>query len=235
MLDLPHYRCNNVYVPWLSTRRDERCSYTYQSKMVRANALGFVDFRDSASRLPSSIANAIGNHLLDSTLSGSGSPLRISTEIGSASSTSQRKTSMQAGRDDACNPQNSSFRTDLSESRTLYDSPKDVVICDGWCGYDIIQHATVLSLSACVDLQRAWEGPRGSLTAVLCRFLEKHPNPSYRTLMSHVKCDTPPSLSRLWSVLKVLIRSHFLPLLVSNSMRLGVSCTKVPVLREKRC
>jgi hypothetical protein len=112
--------------------------------LVRANALGFVDFRDSASRLPSSIANAIGNHLLDSTLSGSGSPLRISTEIGSASSTSQRKTSMQAGRDDACNPQNSSFQTDLSESRTLYDSPKDVVICDGWCGYDIIQHATVV-------------------------------------------------------------------------------------------
>jgi hypothetical protein len=28
-----------------------------------------------------------------------------------------------------------------------------------------------LSLSACVDLQRAWEGPRGSLSAVLCRFL----------------------------------------------------------------
>src|SRR5579863_4671410 len=28
-----------------------------------------------------------------------------------------------------------------------------------------------LSISACADLQRAWEGPRGSLTAILCRFL----------------------------------------------------------------
>jgi hypothetical protein len=28
-----------------------------------------------------------------------------------------------------------------------------------------------LSLSACSDPQRAWEGPQGSLTAVLCSFL----------------------------------------------------------------
>jgi len=75
-----------------------------------------------------------------------GPALRISTEIGSASSTSQRKTSMQAGRDDARNPQDSSFRTNLSESQTLYESPMDVVRCDGWCGYDIIQHPTVVPL-----------------------------------------------------------------------------------------
>ena len=30
-----------------------------------------------------------------------------------------------------------------------------------------------MSLSACADLQRAWEGPRGSLTVVLCEFLSK--------------------------------------------------------------
>jgi hypothetical protein len=63
-----------------------------------------------------------------------------------------------------------------------------------------------VSLSACADLQRAWEGPRGSLTAVLCEFLsqqnlnlfviletdmidriaEMQPLPSYGALMSHV-------------------------------------------------
>jgi hypothetical protein len=88
--------------------------------LARADALGFVDCASS------------------------GSPLQISTEIGSASSTTQHKTSVQAGRDDARNPQDSSFRTDLSESQTLYDSPMDVVRCDGWCGYDIIPHATVV-------------------------------------------------------------------------------------------
>ena len=32
-----------------------------------------------------------------------------------------------------------------------------------------------VSLSACADLQRAWEGPQGSLTVVLCDFLgEEH-------------------------------------------------------------
>jgi hypothetical protein len=30
-----------------------------------------------------------------------------------------------------------------------------------------------VSLSACADLQRAWEGPRGSLTEILCEFLGK--------------------------------------------------------------
>ena len=111
--------------------------------LARANALGLADFRDSSSRLPTPFTSAISNHLLDCTPSGS--PLRISTKIGSTSSTSQRKTSMQAGRDDARNPQDSSFRTNLSESQTLlYDPPMDVVRCDGWCGYDIIQHATVV-------------------------------------------------------------------------------------------
>ena len=31
-----------------------------------------------------------------------------------------------------------------------------------------------LSLSACSDPQRAWEGPHGSLTYVLCKYLGKH-------------------------------------------------------------
>jgi len=43
-----------------------------------------------------------------------------------------------------------------------------------------------VSLSACADPQRAWEGPRGSLTMVLCDFLKRHPHPSYRELMTHV-------------------------------------------------
>ena len=73
-----------------------------------------------------------------------------------------------------------------------------------------------MSLSACEDLQRAWEGPRGSLTAVLCRFLsqyifleydllramgrsltsmtETNAYPSYRALMAHVKYATIPVL-----------------------------------------
>ncbi|KAF8256898.1 caspase domain-containing protein [Lactarius quietus] len=63
-----------------------------------------------------------------------------------------------------------------------------------------------LSLSACSDPQRAWEGPLGSLTTVLCEYLskhftflprafnlalyepptEEHPHPSYREMMSHI-------------------------------------------------
>lgn len=61
--------------------------------------------------------------------------------------------------------------------------------CDGWCKHSKNLHPNVvsiarvllwdgephvcrqLSLSACSDLQRAWEGPKGSLTTVLCNYL----------------------------------------------------------------
>ena len=69
-----------------------------------------------------------------------------------------------------------------------------------------------LSLSACSDPQRAWEGPQGSLTTILCKYLskqrvsrpitpklicplgpvEEHPNPSYNDLMTRIKCATSP-------------------------------------------
>jgi len=46
-----------------------------------------------------------------------------------------------------------------------------------------------LSLSACSDPQQAWEGPRGSLTAVLCEFLGQHIFLEYDLLCSTDKAD----------------------------------------------
>jgi hypothetical protein len=76
-------------------------------------------------------------------------------------------------------------------SQTRFASPEGLFVCDGWCKYSEEPHPNVvsienrlwrdnglhacrqLSLSACSDLQRAWEGPKGSLTTMLCDYLSK--------------------------------------------------------------
>ncbi|KAN0118331.1 Caspase domain containing protein [Russula decolorans] len=174
MLDLPHYHCNNIYVPWLS--KGNRRTKTMQNKIVRGHAFGLVSLPGSGSQQSSSIASMMDSqHRLSDTRPGT--PLRVTTDVGGALSANQRELSVEA---DARG--NMSV---LSPTRTFM-SPISRVRCDGWCGYDLIPRATVVSLSACADLQRAWEGPRGSLTVVLCEFLKKQPSPSYGTLMSHV-------------------------------------------------
>jgi hypothetical protein len=72
-----------------------------------------------------------------------------------------------------------------------FASPEARFVCDGWCKYSEEPHPNVvsiehlllensgphvcrqLSLSACSDSQRVWEGPRDSLTMVLCNYLSK--------------------------------------------------------------
>jgi hypothetical protein len=79
----------------------------------------------------------------------------------------------------------------LFSSQTRYASPEALFACDGWCKYSDVPHPNVvsigrpllrdsvphvcrqLSLSACSDLQRTWEGPNGSLTTVLCNYLSR--------------------------------------------------------------
>jgi hypothetical protein len=76
-------------------------------------------------------------------------------------------------------------------TQTRFASPDARFDCDGWCKHSDVPHANVvsirrlllwdsgshtrrqLSLSACSDLQRAWEGPKGSLTTVLCNYLSQ--------------------------------------------------------------
>ncbi|KAH9959977.1 caspase domain-containing protein [Russula dissimulans] len=176
MLDLPHYHCNDVYVPWLS--KGDRRTKSLHLRTVRNGAVDFVGFPNAATRRPSTIASVM-SQLTDTP---PGSPLRINTEVSHVSATSQREASLEARPHEVL-----SQRSGISFlSPTRYDSPVSSVGCSGWCGYEIVPHPTVLSLSACGDPQRAWEGPRGSLTVVLCEFLAKNPCPSYRTLMSHV-------------------------------------------------
>ncbi|KAI0299856.1 caspase domain-containing protein, partial [Russula brevipes] len=180
MLDLPHYYCNAVYVPWIS--RGDRRTKTLQNRIGRNLAFGFFELPALPSRRHTSIANVLGSRRHNGTRPGS--QLRANTEIASSVSTNQRAMSVEADPHQARG--RSAYRSIASPSpEQQYESPERSV-CDGWCDYDPEPHATVLSLSACADLRRAWEGPRGSLTAVLCDFLKINPFPSYQALMSHV-------------------------------------------------
>jgi len=115
-------------------------SFYADTPLVRGNALGLVP--ESPSRQPPSFGSAISSHLLtDSPLSDS--PLRIVTETDGTFSTNHRETSVEADQHGTPSRQDSSCTTVLSPTR--HDSPMSVGICDGWCGYDIIPRATVVS------------------------------------------------------------------------------------------
>src|SRR6266478_10075403 len=112
-----------------------------------------------------------------------------------------------------------------------------------------------VSLSACADLQRAWEGPRGSLTAVLCEFLSKltcfefglfcatETEPRLTEMIdrrkaafailpkSNVPCQVRHTL-RLMADLAYPIA--FTPFLVINSMRIAVPCIIIPYRRKRK-
>lgn len=109
--------------------------------LVRGNALGFVGFPESPSRRPTSFVSAINSHWLNG--SPSDSPLRVITEIGGTFSTAHRESSVETDQQGTPSRQDSTSTTILSPTR--YDSPVPGVLCDGWCGYDLIPRATVVS------------------------------------------------------------------------------------------
>jgi len=183
MLDLPHHHCNSVYVPWLS--KGVRATLTLQNNNVRHYAMGHMmglsGLQGSAYPLPS-IAGVIAytdsnNRSPTDPLPSPCPRLKINTQV--------RESTDQSNRRWRSVGDSGAYRADVL-SPTRYDSPVSNIKCDGWCKRDIFARRVALSLSACSDPQRAWEGPRGSLTTVLCNYLHKHPRPSYRKLMSHV-------------------------------------------------
>jgi hypothetical protein len=173
MLKLPHYHCNNVYVPWISN--SDRWAEIRHNQNMRRHAVDLVGLPGSES-WQSTLVARIGNpYWLRDTHSSS--PLRINTEVGGRGvlSTNQCEMSVKAGPRGGT----SILSPTLCESPTSYSGIKcnrwcsSRIKCDGWCRYDLIPRVSVVSLSARADLQRAWEGPRGSLTAVLCELLSQ--------------------------------------------------------------
>ncbi|KAH9041167.1 caspase domain-containing protein [Lactarius hengduanensis] len=177
LLDLPHHHCNSVYVPWQS--KGARRTLTMQNKNVRRQATDYTKSRSPDQALPSIEA------IIDLQEAGDRSarpPSRIDDGASAGRSSNQRESS----------PASQSRATRRPRERSIFPSqprsasPEPLFVCDGWCHRNDDPYPTMLSLSACSDLQRAWEGPNGSLTTVVCNYLNTHTHPSYRELMSHI-------------------------------------------------
>lgn len=177
MLDLPHYHCNNVYVPWQS--KGERRTMTMQNINVRRQATDSYPRNVSPPPTFETAADTIDEQSPTVELP------QIDTQLDEASPADQREMSPR-GRPRARREAREQM---LFGSQTRFASPEARFVCDGWCKYSEEPHSNVLSLSACSDLQRAWEGPKGSLTRVLCNYLEKCSRPSYGDLMAHINFE----------------------------------------------
>ncbi|KAH9977499.1 caspase domain-containing protein [Russula compacta] len=178
LLDLPHYHCNNVYVPWQS--KGERRTMTMQNINVRRQATGFAD---STSDLLSIASVTEGQRPGDRP---SDQPLEVDIQFVGDRRRNKRDKSPGPKSRVTRRPRPRERMLFEFESQVRYASPEPSFACDGWCDYSEVPHPNVLSLSACSDLQRAWEGPKGSLTTVLCNYLKKNNYPSYGAMMTHI-------------------------------------------------
>jgi hypothetical protein len=132
---------------------------------------------------------------------------QIDTQLGEARPADKREMSPR-GRPRARRETREQMILGSPNHQTRFASPEARFVCDGWCKYNEEPHPNVvsvehlllgdsgvhvcrqLSLSACSDLQRAWEGPKGSLTTVLCNYLSKcilYNAPISRSDRSHQK------------------------------------------------
>ncbi|KAI9511063.1 caspase domain-containing protein [Russula earlei] len=175
LLDLPHYHCNSVYVPWRSKGR--RRTNSLQSVTVRRNAVFSQDppLQDTAPRPPLAIST-----ILTRSTRGIRSVLPMFVSIPLSIDRGVAPAPMEvAGRH---------LRDHgLPSSPRVCASPQSRFPCNGWCVSDPnMDTPTEVSLAACSNNQRSWESYDASLTRIVCNFLEWNRHPSYEDLMTHV-------------------------------------------------
>ncbi|KAH9005350.1 caspase domain-containing protein [Lactarius deliciosus] len=183
LLDLPHYHCNSVYVPWRS--KGKRRTNSWQNVTVRRNAAGIQDphFSETAlTPLRSAIANlfAWGSKTSQAPRINARSVLPIFVSIPLSIDPRVAPAPIEVGARHL-------REHDLPSSPRQCASPESRFPCNGWCRADSeAQTATVVSLAACSDYQRTWEAYDSSLTGIVCGFLEENQRPSYKELMMHI-------------------------------------------------
>jgi len=158
---------------------------------VRRQAIGFIGLTSGESL---SLENVIEEQR--SAELPSDQPLQVNTKLDESRPAGQREMS-QTSPSLGGKSRERGARMSRSPERMIYTdtrcaSPEPLFACDGWCKYSEVSHPNVvsispslvrntmsphacrqLSLSASSDSQLAWEGPNGSLTAILCNYLSQ--------------------------------------------------------------
>ncbi|KAI0032409.1 caspase domain-containing protein [Vararia minispora EC-137] len=178
MLDLPHYKCNAIYVPWISKGKRR----TGTLRLRQGKLLSLVVATQEAFAVESALTSRPMVH----------HKLRLNTSVHSSSLLTATDT--QLGSRLPLSAQNSVMGGMLVSSPICCDSPDTNIACSGWCHYDDTwrdHRPDVVSLSACTDLQQAWEDSKGqSLVHLFCEYISRNISeglmPSYKSLMTHL-------------------------------------------------
>ncbi|VDC07929.1 unnamed protein product [Peniophora sp. CBMAI 1063] len=200
MLDLPHHNCNAIYVPWLS--KGKRRTGTLRMKQNRALAIGpTLSGGLSSNAQMQSIAQVVEQqdvHAVASVTATSSSDLRkltLNTRVRPVSLAPASRMRGSTGRSPLTSiPHPNSIIGDAFVSSPMCESPDATLPCYGFCPYDDRwkhQVANVKSLSACTDMQQAWEDWKGrSLIPLFCEYLRHrarhHKEVTHHDLMSHL-------------------------------------------------
>jgi hypothetical protein len=181
LLDLPHHRCNRIYVPWVSKESSIQLSVPQQQTSIDS----MLSADRSLSVRTSNVMTEKPTWISINTQSLQMSPIQETTPF----------------------EQEEGFRSSsilLSPvMRCTSPHPQPALQCDGFglCGNGGNDVAHVIALGACKDAQVAWEDNGESLTAILIDILKKDPYPRLKDMMrviNHRTYDTVCRLHETW-------------------------------------
>jgi len=189
LLDLEHFRCNRVYVPWLNKGR--RKTDFARNIMMRHNARIDVSLRSvTQARRLSRSAITWKRTSIDQVLS---SPVSSSPATFDRGNMSPIRTKSK---------KSLSIITDNMEKESWYGSnmspinrcgSPESMYCTGRCRDNPSEEgpsADIISLSSSKDSQRSWEDPQGSsMTQALIKVLKNDPHPSLKDLLTLISHD----------------------------------------------
>lgn len=184
LLDLDHFRCNRVFVPWISKGR--RRSDTRWNNVIRRRAV-WGELPTDPKIFQGSLV--ISRHVYqnrrtsDSTIRYKKTSIDQLLVVGDRF---RRMTAETITRTVISEPNNPWYGTDRSPiTRTV--SPEHIWPCTGWCPPQPLTKANVMSIAACKDYQLSWEDRDGSsMTKALIKTLRNDPHPTMAELIRSV-------------------------------------------------
>ncbi|KAJ7864900.1 hypothetical protein B0H13DRAFT_1081849 [Mycena leptocephala] len=203
LLDLQHYRCNRVFVPWIEKGR--RYSNDRWNSVFRRHALPMLPTYSTQISPTHTLSTQISpTHRPPTQISPTRTlPTRISpTHPLPLSSTPRRSISItqplpssdvrQQGLGEV-KERSTSISSWLLSVKERCESPVAIYPCTGWCctyddgdTTDDTVRADVISLASCSEPHRIFEDDDQTMTSSLAEFLREDPRKSLRDVILHV-------------------------------------------------
>ncbi|TFK39197.1 caspase domain-containing protein [Crucibulum laeve] len=183
LLDLDHFRCNRVFVPWISKGQRRTKTKWLQTSRKPAADVSLSVRRVYQTKRFSPVSVSWRQTSIDQMLNSPSDYRRMSI-----SSRSKKKSLSVITNVDDCGLSNA-----MSFSPTRQCDSPVAMFCTGWCDHSPVGfggQADVIALSASKDDQQSWEDINGdSMTQALIRVLKKDPHPSLRDMLTSVSHD----------------------------------------------